>query len=89
MMLVVQVYSRPGCHLCERMVEELMPLLRGRARVEVLNVDTCVAWQREFGTRVPVLEIGGRVVCEFKLDVQAVRNALSPGQPATGRLSAP
>jgi hypothetical protein len=73
----VAVYSRPGCHLCERLIEELAPHVRGRARVEVRNIDTQAQWQRRFGTRIPVVEIDGCVICEYTLDIDAVERALS------------
>lgn len=69
----IQIYSRPGCHLCEQLIEEIMPLVRGRAELEVLNIDTRQDWQEEYGTRVPVVEFDGRFICQHELD----RNALA------------
>ncbi len=69
----IQIYSRPGCHLCEQLIEEIMPLVRGRAELEVLNIDTRQDWQEEYGTRVPVVEFDGRCICQHELD----RNALA------------
>ena len=71
------VYSRRGCHLCEHLIEELLPLLSGRLALEVRDVDTNPDWQARFGERVPVLEIDDRIVCEARLDRQAVEQALS------------
>ncbi len=73
----VQIYSRPGCHLCEQLIEEIAPLLRGRARLAVLNVDSRADWQEDYGSRVPVVEIDGRFVCEHKLDRAALHSVLS------------
>lgn len=73
----VFVYSRPGCHLCEQLIEELAPLVRGRARLEVRNIDGHAPWQRQFGTRIPVVEIDGRIICEYHLNHDAVEDALS------------
>lgn len=70
------VYSRPGCHLCERLIEGLMPLLRGRAAVEIRNIDNNEEWRDRFAMRIPVLEYGGRVVCEARLDPTAVEAVL-------------
>ncbi len=75
----VIVYSRPGCHLCEQLIEELAPLVRGRVRLEVRDIDGHAPWRRQFGTRIPVVEIGGRVICEYQLDREAVERALSGG----------
>ena len=54
-MLELVVYSRRGCHLCELMVEELVPLCRDRARIRVLDVDSREDWRQAYGNRVPVL----------------------------------
>jgi hypothetical protein len=75
-MPVVVVYSRPGCHLCERLVEELAPRIRGRARLEVRDIDTEALWQQQFGTRIPVVEIDGAAICEGRLDADALERAL-------------
>lgn len=76
-MRTVRVYSRPGCHLCERLIEELVPLLAGRGELEVRDVDTNGDWLEWFGQRVPVVTIDERVVCEALLDRQALERALS------------
>jgi hypothetical protein len=70
------VYSRPGCHLCEQLIEGLMPLLRGRAGVEIRNIDTNEEWRSRFATRIPVIEYDGRVICEARLDRTAVEAVL-------------
>lgn len=71
------VYSRRGCHLCEIMLEELEPLCRGRARVQVRDIDTREEWKESFGEMVPVLYSGEEEICRFHLERQAVLNALS------------
>lgn len=76
-MPTARVYSRRGCHLCEHLIEELLPLLRGRCELEVLDVDANEGWRARLGDRVPVLEIGDRIVCEAHLDRQAVERALA------------
>jgi Glutaredoxin-like domain (DUF836) len=75
-MVDIRVYSRPGCHLCEQLLQHLPPLVRGRARIEVRNIDLEPAWLEQFGYRIPVVEVEGRVVCELELDAQAVEAAL-------------
>ncbi len=79
-MTEIRVYSRQGCHLCERLIEELLLLLRRRHAVEIRDIDSDMEWQRRFGERIPVVEIDGRVICEVRLDVDAVENALPQGQ---------
>jgi hypothetical protein len=72
----IQIFSRPGCHLCEQLIEEISPLLRGRAGLEVLNVDTREDWRQEYGTRVPVVEFDGDFVCQYELDRSALQGVL-------------
>lgn len=76
-MTEVVVYSRPGCHLCEVLVEELLPLCRGRGAVTVRDVDTRSEWRERYGSDVPVVEIGGSFVCKHRLDRDAVKSALA------------
>lgn len=73
---VFQVYSRAGCHLCEVLIEELLALARGRATVDVRDVDTRDDWRQEYGLRVPVVELEGRFLCQFELDRAAIAEAL-------------
>jgi Glutaredoxin-like domain (DUF836) len=78
-MPTLKVFSRKGCHLCEIMLEELIPLVRGRAVVQVVDVDTNAALREEYGIRVPVLTCDGRLLCEYRLDSRAVEEALQDG----------
>ncbi len=64
----LHVYSRRGCHLCDVLVEALLPLVRGRLDVEVRDVDTRDDWRERYGARVPVVEFEGEVVCQYRLD---------------------
>ena len=70
------VYSRRGCHLCELLIEELLPLVRGRATVVVRDIDGRADWQERYGSDVPVVECAGREVCRHRLDPAAVRRLL-------------
>ncbi len=73
----IDVYSRRGCHLCEVLIEELLPIVEGRARVSVHDVDTRAEWAATYGDRVPVVELGGQMLCQYRLDAEAVRQALA------------
>ena len=75
----VVVYSRPGCHLCEVLIEDLVPLIRDRATLEVRDVDDRDAWRDAYGERIPVVELDGRALCKFRLDRCAILAALDPG----------
>ena len=74
---VLYVYSRQGCHLCDVLVEELLPLVRGRLDVEVRDIDSREDWKARFDVRIPVLEFEGEVVCQYRLDRPAVETILA------------
>lgn len=76
-MKVLRVYSRAGCHLCEQLVEELLPIVRGRLEVEVVDIDSRPEWREAFDTSVPVVEFEGRFVCQYELDSDAIRGILA------------
>ncbi len=71
-MLALVVYSRRGCHLCELMLEELVPLCRGRATISVLDVDSREDWRQAYGNRIPVLCSGDREISVAHLDRDAL-----------------
>lgn len=71
-MLDLVVYSRRGCHLCEQMLEELVPLCRGRAVLRVLDVDSRDEWRQAYGNRVPVLCSGDQEISVARLDRDAL-----------------
>jgi len=75
-MTPLRIYSRPGCHLCEQLLEDLLPLVRGRLEVEIVNIDDDIDLSREYGTRIPVLEYAGEFVCQYTLEGNAIRKIL-------------
>lgn len=87
-MQTIRVFSRPGCHLCELLLEQLAPLVRGRACIDIIDIDPDVRLREAYGTRIPVVEIDGRVLCQYHLDRAAIEAALEGGTPigsANGR----
>ena len=72
----MRVFSRQGCHLCELLIEELLPIARGYLVVEVVDIDTRADWRAAYDTRVPVVEYRGRPVCEYTLDRNAIRSII-------------
>ena len=71
-MKTLHVYSRQGCHLCEVLLEEFLPLVRGRLDVEVRDIDTRDDWRERYDVRVPVVEYGDDVISQYHLDRAAL-----------------
>jgi hypothetical protein len=76
-MITLTLYGRPDCHLCESMHEELVPLLRGRARIAVVDVGEDPELERRYGERIPVLTAGTAEVCCIRLDAARVESFLT------------
>ena len=76
-MITLTLYGRPDCHLCENMHAELVPLLRGRARISVVDVGTDQELERRYGERIPVLTAGSAELCCIRLDFASVESYLS------------
>jgi hypothetical protein len=75
-MTPIYVYSREGCHLCEALIEELLPLIRGRFHLEVRDIDSNAEWHERHWQDIPVVEFGGQVVCRHFLDRKAITGIL-------------
>jgi len=71
------LYSRPGCHLCEDVAAQLEPLLRGRATLDIVDVDSSIALERRYGLRIPVLVDGDVELSSYPLDVERVTRHLA------------
>ena len=73
----IVIYSREGCHLCDIMIEELLPLIRDRLDLIVQDVDSRHDWYEKYDTRVPVMEYDGELICQYHLDREALARILS------------
>lgn len=80
-MRVLQVFSRRGCHLCELLLEELVPLVEGRLSIEVCDIDSREDWRDAYHTRVPVVKYDGTEICQYHLDRAALTRILSNTTP--------
>ena len=66
---ILVCYYRDGCHLCEQLATLLARRWPDEARlVEWRDVDRSAAWRECYGSRVPVLMAGERVICDAVLD---------------------
>ena len=75
-MLRLTVYTRRGCHLCEELLEALLPLVRDRAVVEALDIDEDETLRLRYDTAVPVVAMDDVEICRYRLDRAAVLSAL-------------
>ena len=73
----LQLYSRPGCHLCEELAERLARLLQGRADVRIVDIDDDLVLKKRYGFRIPILAAEERELSTYPLDVEAVEAYLA------------
>ncbi len=74
--MVILLYTRRGCHLCEA-AEDMVAAHAQGAAVEILDVDADPLLQQLYGLRVPVLMADGTVVMEGRFDEPALARLLN------------
>jgi len=76
--LVVTLYTRPGCHLCDEAKRDRAPLLAefGAALREV-NIDSDPALREQFTNDVPVVFLGNRKVAKHRVDLVQLQRQLA------------
>ena len=63
--------------MCELLIEEILPLIQGRMRLEICDIDTRDDWRQEYDTLVPVVKYDGELICKYHLDREALAVILS------------
>jgi glutaredoxin len=72
------LYSRPGCGLCEEMIEELAALPQAQGvPLDIADVDQNPLIQARYGHKIPVLLLNGELVCHGRLDSEELHKALA------------
>jgi hypothetical protein len=74
----VSIYGRPECHLCDEAREAILELRAAGLRFELreVNIEEDERLHAAFLERIPVVEVGGEIVSELALDVDALRHRL-------------
>ena len=68
-----RIYSRPGCCLCEELIEELIEVLGpAAAHAQIVDISGDAVLERKYGARIPVLMADDEFVCAYRLDRQRV-----------------
>jgi glutaredoxin len=76
--LILTIYSRPGCHLCEEAVGAILALRAEGYRFELreVDIDSDEGLLKRYLERIPVVLLDGEVVSELVLDPAALRSTL-------------
>jgi thiol-disulfide isomerase/thioredoxin len=68
--IVLTLYSRPGCHLCDEMkavVERVIGAAAVRAAVEEIDISTDPALEARYGLEIPVLLVDGKRAAKYRV----------------------
>jgi len=76
-MKILRLFSRPECHLCDELVVALEPIIRDRARLEIINIDDDLTLKKRYGLRIPVLVGDDEELSVYQLDPTAVEAYLA------------
>jgi len=75
--VVVSVFSKPDCHLCDVAKAQLGELqARLGFRLEQVDISQDAALLAEYGTRIPLIWVNGQLVCKFRVDEKALSAAI-------------
>lgn len=72
--VLVEIYGKPDCHLCEVAKEHLEKLQRrwGFALREV-NIAQNGELLRAYGERIPLIWVEGKLACKFRVEEEPLR----------------
>lgn len=78
MSVELTLYTRTDCHLCEDMQQALSALEDELDfMITIISIENNDELERAYGTRVPVLKLKNKMVCEYFFDRAALDNALA------------
>jgi glutaredoxin len=73
----VQIYTRPGCHLCEEAKREILAAgCADQYVLEEVNIDTDTALAELYGWEIPVITINGTKAFKYRLTAAEFKRKL-------------
>jgi glutaredoxin len=76
--VILTIYSKPGCHLCDDMKTLVQGVVQGRQGVSIQEVDISSdsALLERYELEVPVLLIDGKKAARFRITEQELTRRL-------------
>ena len=69
-MIVLTLFSRPGCHLCEDMKAVVARVIQGMetpVTIDEVDISTDADLEARYGVEIPVLLIDGRKAAKYRV----------------------
>ena len=80
----VTLYSRPGCHLCEVVKEQLETIRREMDfHIEERNIDEEASLRERYNDDIPVVAVNGQDVFQHRIHIGKLREMLRSGSRGT------
>lgn len=71
--MIIDFYTRPGCHLCDDARKVLDPMTKELSLpVQERNIDMSDEWTEKYGLMIPVVEIEGEVLAYGHIEPSAL-----------------
>jgi hypothetical protein len=83
--IVLTLYSRPGCHLCDEMkavARRVTSALQAPARIEEIDISADPTLEARYGLEIPVLMLQGKKIAKYRIDEATLMRALAATQRA-------
>ena len=76
--IVITLYTRAACHLCDEAKAQIRPLLREfGAELREVDIDTDPALRAEYDYEVPVIFLGTQKVAKHRVDLAQLRRQMA------------
>ena len=73
----IEIYSRPGCHLCDEAKAAIEPFSqRYPLELTVTNVDSNPDLRAAYGSEIPIVMINGTEAFRHRVDTRALERKL-------------
>ena len=74
---VVTIYGRSGCHLCENVLNLLVPV-KDQLNIEIneILIDNNKELEDLYGQLIPVIHVDGKFFSHFRLDLEEFKSFL-------------
>ena len=75
--LVVTLYTREGCHLCDEAKAVMLPIIaRRNAELREIDIDDAAELRAMYNDSVPVVFVGVDFFARYRVDVEKFDQAL-------------
>ena len=82
--MVLTIYSRPGCHLCDEMKAVVQRAARSTPlTVEEIDISLDAELDERYGLEIPVLMVNGKKAAKYRITEEALTRILMEGAGAS------